>query len=228
MSWDAKLMEVAGYTKSFSLDQGSILGNDQVFQSLYNAPLTDAKRGGICMGLSLLWLARRMMFHDESAEKRAASLISTPGFQWGGKTQDIHNASPASGSGWGDYLDTMLGEALRAYVLRIVPSTISEGAHSDAAGDASLMAAPATPAGSYVLHYIWLTSGGNSVGHWTASYASRGTLGMNRHFYHFDPNMGEYRIGAGKAQDYLTGWVGVYENSFQAVNHVCSVELTRG
>ena len=78
------------------------------------------KRSGICCGLSLIWLARRMMFHDETPEQRAASLISGPGFQWGGKTQDIHNASPASGSGWGDYLEAFLSEALRAYVLRLV------------------------------------------------------------------------------------------------------------
>ena len=59
-------MEVAGFAKTFSLDQGQILGNDQVFQALYNAPLTDGKRGGICCGLSLVWLARRMMFGARS------------------------------------------------------------------------------------------------------------------------------------------------------------------
>ncbi|WP_198371887.1 hypothetical protein [Roseomonas rosulenta] len=221
-------MEVAGYTKSFSLDQGGILGNDQTFQALFDAPLSDAKRGGICMGLSLIWLARRMMFHNESAEQRAASLISGPGFRWGGRTQDIHNDSPAAGTGWRDYLDTMLSEALRAYVLRILPATISEGRHSDSAGDADLMWAPARDAGSYVLHYIWLTDRGSSVGHWTASYTSHGTLGRNRHFYHFDPNMGEYRVGTDQAPAYLKGWVESYANAFQGINHVCSVELDRG
>ena len=221
-------MDVAGFKKTFSLDQGTILGNDQTFQALYNAPLTDGKRGGICCGLSLVWLARRMMFHDESAEKRASALISAPGFQWGGKTQDIHNASPASGTGWADYLETMLGEALRAYVLRVVPSTISEGAHSDAGGDASLMWQPAKSAGSYVLHYIWLNDRGASCGHWTASYASHGTMGMNKHFYHFDPNMGEYRVSAGDGEKYLKGWVQAYLDTFTGVQHVCSVELQRG
>lgn len=221
-------MEVAGYKKTFSLDQGAILGNDQVFQALYNAPLTDDKRSGICCGLSLIWLARRMMFHDETPEQRAASLISGPGFQWGGKTQDIHNASPASGSGWGDYLEAFLSEALRAYVLRLVPTTISEAAHSSAAGDAAVMWQPSRPAGSYVLHYIWLDDRGNSCGHWTASYASHGTFGRNRHFYHFDPNMGEYRVGTDEGEKYLTGWVKAYEDTFTGVRHVCSVELTRG
>lgn len=42
-------MEVAGFKKTFSLDQGSILGNDQTFQALYNAPLSDDKRSGICV-----------------------------------------------------------------------------------------------------------------------------------------------------------------------------------
>jgi hypothetical protein len=220
-------MEVKGFKKSFSLDQGSILGNDQTFQALFNAPLNDGKRGGICCGLSLVWLARRMMFHDETAEQRAASLISTPGFQWGGKTQDIHNASPASGSGWGEYLETMLGEALRAYVMRIVPATVSEGAHSDAGGDAQIMWQPAKSAGSYVLHYIWLDDRGSSCAHWTASYASHGTMGTNRHFYHFDPNMGEYRVGAGDGEKYLKGWVQAYLDTFTGVRHVCSVELQR-
>lgn len=223
-------MEVKGYKKSFSLDQSATLGNDQVFQALFNAPLTDDKRSGICVGLSLVWLARRMVFHDESAEKRAAALSSGPGFVWGGKTQDIHNASPASGSGWADYLETMLGEALRAYVLRVVPSTISDGAHSDAAGDADIMAQPARAAGSYVLHYIWLDVPGsaNGTGHWTASYASHGTFGHNRHFYHFDPNMGEYRVGTGDAEDYLAGWVKAYEDTFPGIRYLCSVELQRG
>ncbi len=221
-------MEVKGFKKSFSLDQGSILGNDQTFQALFNAPLNDDKRSGICVGLSLVWLARRMMFHDETAEQRAASLISTPGFQWGGKTQDIHNASPAAGNGWGDYLEAFLGEALRAYVMRIVPATISEGAHSDAGGDAQIMWEPAKPAGSYVLHYIWLDNAGSSCGHWTASYASHGTAGMNRHFYHFDPNMGEYRVGTGDGEKYLKGWVQAYLDNFTGVRHVCSVELQRG
>lgn len=216
-------MEVAGHKKAFSLDQGAILGNDQVFQALYNAPLTDGKRSGICCGLSLIWLARRMMFHDESAEKRAAALVSGPGFQWGGKTQDIHNASPASGSGWGDYLEAFLSEALRAYVLRLVPTTISEAAHSSAAGDAAVMWQPSRPAGSYVLHYIWLDDRGTSCAHWTASYTSNG-----KHFYHFDPNMGEYRVGTGDGEKYLTGWVKAYEDAFTGVRHVASVELTRG
>lgn len=221
-------MEVQGFKKSFSMDQGSILGNDQTFQAMFNLPLTDDKRGGICVGLSLVWLARRMTFHNETADQRAASLVSTPGFQWSGKTQDIHNASPASGSGWGDYIETMLGDALRAYVLRPVPASISEAAHSDAGGDAQVMWKPAKPAGSYALHYIWLDDRGASVGHWTASYASHGTMGMNRHFYHFDPNMGEYRVGAGDGEKYLKGWVQAYLDTFTGVRHVCSVELARG
>lgn len=223
-------MQVDGYKKSFSLDQGQILGNDQVFQALYDAPLTDPKRSGICCGLSLIWLARRMMFHDETAEQRAATLISTPGFSWGGKTQDIHNASPASGSGWADYLETMLADALRAYVLRIVPSTISEGAHSSPAGDAAIMAQPSRAAGSYVLHYIWLDMPGspNGCGHWTASYASQGTFGRNRHFYHFDPNMGEYRVGMDDQAAYLAGWAKAYQDAFTGVRYLCSVEMQRG
>jgi hypothetical protein len=221
-------MDVAGYTKTFSMDQGAILGNDQIFQALYDAPLTDDKRGGICLGLSLTWLARRMMFHNETPEQRAATLISGPGFRWGGRTQDIHNVSPASGSGWNDYLDAMLTDALRAYVLRIRPSTISEGAHSDAAGDADLMWEPAGEAGAYVLHYIWLIDSGSSVGHWTASYASHGTFGRNRHFYHFDPNMGEYRVGTDQGRAYLKAWSEAYGRTFEAIKHVCSVELVQG
>ncbi|MBR0670373.1 hypothetical protein [Neoroseomonas soli] len=222
-------MHVDGFKKTFALDQGAVLSNDQVFQALYNAPLTDDKRGGICCGLSLIWLARRMMFHNESAEQRAAALVSMPGFSWGGKTQDIHNASPASGSGWADYLETMLSEALRVYVLRLVRPTISDGAHSNAAGDAAIMWAPARPAGSYVLHYIWLDMPGsaNGCGHWTASYTSHGSFGRAGHFYHFDPNMGEHRVSTSDAETYLAGWVQAYDSGFSGIRYLCSVELTR-
>lgn len=37
-------MDIAGQTKTFPMGQGKILGNDQTFQLLCNAPLTDGER----------------------------------------------------------------------------------------------------------------------------------------------------------------------------------------
>jgi hypothetical protein len=44
----------------------------------------------------------------------------------------------------------------------------------------------------------------------------------------FDPNMAEDRVGTDQGPDYLKGWVNAHEDTFQGVNHVCSVELQRG
>lgn len=85
-------MEIKGYKPSWALDQGQFLSNDQLFQALYGSPLSDP-RNGICTGLSMIWAARRMMFHSESAKERASAIFTNAAFIWGGKSQDIHAAS---------------------------------------------------------------------------------------------------------------------------------------
>lgn len=221
-------MEVAGYTKTFALDQGAVLSNDQIFQALYNAPLTDGKREGICTGLSMIWLARRMMFHDETAEQRAKAIYTGAAFRWGGKTQDIHVASGSSGGAIYDMLQTMYGEALRAYALTIVANSCdatfdtTPGVLGEAAADAC------KGAGTYCLWNIGLSTSGGDAGHMVATYASRGTLGMNRHLYFFDPNMGEYRIGVGDAKKFFTGVFDAYAQAFTGLRYLATFEVDRG
>ena len=220
-------MDVAGYTKAFSMDQGRVLGNDQLFQALYSAPMTDPKREGICTGLSMIWLARRMMFHSETAEQRFAALATGAAFKWGGKTQDIHLAAGTGAGGYYDMLQQMYGEALQAYALRIVASSCNatfDGTPSvlgQAGADAS------KDKGTYCLWNIGLATPSGNAGHMVATYASHGTLGMNRHLYYFDPNMGEYRIGVGNAVDFFTKVFEAYQGMFGGLNYLATFEVER-
>jgi hypothetical protein len=220
-------MDVAGYSKSYSLDQGEVLGNDQIFQALYNLPLTDAKRQGICTGLSMIWLARRMMFHSESAEQRRAALYTGAAFRWGGRTQDIHLAAGVGSGAVADMFQTMYGQALQAYALRIIGRSLVFEGHTDAGGDADAVWPTVGHSGAYCLYNIGLATGSGDAGHMVASYASHGTLGMNKHFYFFDPNMGEYRIGLGDGRAFLAKWVEAYENTFVGVNYISAFEVDR-
>ncbi|MBR0681196.1 hypothetical protein GXW74_11935 [Roseomonas eburnea] len=220
-------MEVAGYTKTFSLDQGSVLGNDQLFQALYNAPLTDGKREGICTGLSMIWLARRMMFHNESAEQRFAALFTGAAFRWGGKTQDIHVASGGGSGSYYDMLQTMYGDALRAYALRVVPASCNATFDGTPSVLGQAGATASKSAGTYCLWNIGLQTPTGSAGHMVATYASHGTLGMNRHLYFFDPNMGEYRIGTGDAVDFFTKVFEAYAGMFGGLNYLATFEVDR-
>jgi hypothetical protein len=71
------------------------------------------------------------------------------------------------------------------------------------------------------------TATGNA-GHMVASYASHGTLGINRHFYFFDPNMGEYKIGTGDVKRFLQGVMTAYLNVFQGINYFDCFQVIRG
>ena len=215
-------MEVTGFTKTFAMDQGAILGNDQTFQALFNAPLTDGKRGGICTGLSMIWAARRMMFHDETPAERQAALVSGAGFRWGGQSQDIHTVSRASGGSgsFEEQIQNNYGEALRVYALRIRGGSLVQGTGTSAEM-ASAVVADVKAAGGYYLWLLVLDTPTGVAGHMCASYASKGTLGLNRHFYFFDPNMGEYRVGTGEAATLLAG---VFD-AYAAGNMTCSLAL---
>ncbi|WP_198371889.1 YopT-type cysteine protease domain-containing protein [Roseomonas rosulenta] len=221
-------MEVTGYKKSFSMDQGDVLGNDQTFQALYNAPLTDGKREGICTGLSMIWAARRMMFHDETADQRSKALYTGAGFRWGGKTQDIHVASGVSGTNFGEECEVMYGEALRAYVLRIVPNTALKVWGGGAAGDAAAIWPTVSETGSYCLFNIGLATNTGNAAHCVASYSSHGSLLGGKHFYLFDPNMGEYRVSTSDGVKFLGAFLEAYERDFVAVRYVGAFEVRRG
>ncbi len=221
-------MEVVGYTKTFSLDQGAVLSNDQTFQALYNAPLTDGKREGICTGLSMIWLARRMMFHDETAEQRSRAIYTGAAFRWGGKTQDIHLASGGGGASIYDMLQTMYGEALRAYALTIVGTACKATFNTNPGVLAEAAADACKGAGTYCLWNIGLYTPTGEAGHMVATYASHGTLGMNRHLYFFDPNMGEYRISVGDAKKFFKGVFDAYAQAFSGLRYLATFEVERG
>jgi len=219
-------MEVAGYSKAFSMDQGRVLGNDQLFQALYNAPLTDGKRNGICTGLSMIWLARRMMFHDESAQDRFAALATGAGFRWGGQTQDIHVRDGAQGGvDAAELYDNWYGGALQVYALKINRRSVVDNPWTGSVGP---LVDVVKHAGTYCLYNIGLQTSTGSAGHMCASYSSHGTLGMNRHFYFFDPNMGEYRISAKDIEDFLLGVANAYLGAFQGLNYFDCFEVVRG
>jgi len=222
-------MDVQGYTKTFAMDQGTILGNDQTFQALFNAPLTDGKRGGICSGLSMIWAARRMMFHDETPDQRQSALVAGSGFRWGGQSQDIHVASRGAGGGgtFEEQIANNYGEALRVYALRIRGGSLVQGTGTSSEM-ADAVVSDVKAAGGYYLWLLVLDTPTGVAGHMCASYASKGTLGMNRHFYFFDPNMGEYRVGTGEAAALLTGVFDAYAGDNMPCSLALAFEVERG
>ncbi len=220
-------MDVQGYTKTFTMDQGTILGNDQEFQALYNAPLTDGKRQGICCGLSMIWAARRMMYHDETPEQRKQALVGHGGFRFGGRSQDIMMAKGDADGGVEDLYRGWFGDSLATYVLRIVGGSVIDNPQPISL---SVLADGAQGSGTYCLYNMGLDTAGGGAAHMVASYTSHGTfgLGFNRHFYFFDPNMGEYRIGMDEVQAFLRGVLNAYENTFLGVNYFDQFRVERG
>jgi hypothetical protein len=221
-------MDVPGYSKEFSIDQGTVLGMDQLFQALFNQPLTDPKRDGICTGLSMLWAARRMMFHNENAKQRFQALMTGAAFKWGGKTQDIHLAAGGGGGDMYAQLQTMYKEALRAYVLRIVQSAVSFARYTDSAACAQSVAPTVTPSGRYCLYNIGLRTNTGDAGHRVAAYSSQGGLVGGKHCSLFDPIMGEYRISTSQVPSFLTAFLESYRAAFGGINYLIGFEVQRG
>jgi hypothetical protein len=220
-------MDVRGYTKNWGLDQGQFLGNDQLFQALYNAPLTDDKRDGICTGLSMIWLARRMMFHNETAEQRASAIFTNAAFRWGGKSQDIHLAAGTGAGAIVDQMKAMYDGPLAAYALKIVASNCKAKFSSDPDDLAYTATDVADPSGTYALWNIGLQTSTGSAGHMVASYSSRGSIIGGKHFYFFDPNMGEYRIPAKHSYDFCCNMFESYASAFQGLTYVAAFEVDR-
>jgi len=56
-------MEVVGYTKTFSMDQGTVLSNDQTFHALFNAPvaLEDHPRQALAAARDILAFTNTFM-----------------------------------------------------------------------------------------------------------------------------------------------------------------------
>lgn len=220
-------MNVQGYTKTWALDQGQFLGNDQLFQALYNLPLSDGKRNGICTGLSMIWLARRMMFHNESAEERMKAIYTNAAFIWGGKSQDIHVASGTNDGDSYTAMNQMYGDALKAYALRVVGSNCKGVFSTEIRKLADIATDVADPPGTYALWSIGLSTSTGDAGHMVASYSSHGSLLGGKHFYFFDPNMGEYRISAKDSFDFTYRMFEAYAGMFLGVRYVDVFEVGR-
>jgi hypothetical protein len=60
-----------------------------------------------------------------------------------------------------------------------------------------------------------------------ASYSSRGSLVGGKHFYFFDPNMGEYRIDAKDSFDFTWNVFEAYADAFLGVRYVAAFEVDR-
>jgi hypothetical protein len=223
-------VDVAGYTKTFAMSQGDVLGNDQTFQALFDAPLTDAKRQGICCGLSIIWLARRKLFHDETAEQRKSALYTGAGFIWGGRTQDAHNAAGTAGADIQAIAEQMWNDPLRPYVLRVARGAkVAYG--TDPGALAGSAAGRVDGAGDYCLWNIGLSPPSGNCAHIVASYTSHGALGLGlagKTFYFFDPNLGEYAIPSGDIEDFTKKLLEAYQTEFGGVRYVVTARVERG
>ena len=218
-------MQVPGYSKTFSMDQGAILSNDQTFHALYNAPLNDPKREGICTGLSIIWVARRMMFHKEDAAQRRSGLVSMGGFRFGGRAQDIHMAHTGGTGSAEDQYRAMYNHALEPFALRIVPGSTVDNPVPVRIGN---LVDAVKSARTYCLFSIGLRTTSGSAGHMCASYTSRGTFGLSN-FYFFDPNMGEYKVeDMDDVPGFLRAVAELYIDSFGGLNYFDVFEVERG
>lgn len=221
-------MNVTGFKRNFLIDQGRILGCDQLFQGLYSRPLNDPKREGICTGLSMIWLSRLMMWHNETSDERKNALVTVSAFRWGGKTQDIHLNAGIGGQSIEEKFRHMYGEALRAYSLTIVPGSTVFYGDRDLAKLAANFAPHITSKRTYRLWNIGLKTPTGNAGHMVASYASGGKLGFNRHLYFFDPNMGEYKINLSETQSFVKAFLDAYATTFVGVNYISCMEVRYG
>lgn len=118
------------------------------------------------------------------------------------------------------------GDSLATHVLRIVGGSVLDNP-SPVSMDA--LVDGASSSGAYCLYNMGLSTAGGGAAHMVASCMSHGTfgLGFNRHFYFFDPNMGEYRIGTDDMQPFLRGVMDAYESSFLGVNYFDQFQVER-
>ena len=207
--------------------QGVTLSNDQEFQAMYGAPLTDAKRNGICTGLSMIWLARTKTFPGDNASQREAAL-NQAAFIWGGKTQDHHLALGDPGGSMDSFFHHAYGEPLRAYSLVISPNSTVDVDVTTLAGAAAAFAPSLKNKGTYRLWNVGLKTSTGTSGHMVASYASGGKMGYFRHLYFFDPNMGEYKVDIDSTESFVAAWLKSYADTFLGVLWLASFEVEYG
>lgn len=226
----ATRVNVAGYTRNFIIDQGTVLGMDSLFAALYNQSLSDPKRQGICTGLSMVWAARMMLYHSETPKERFEALHSVGAYRWGGKTQDIHLVAGGGGNIDSDATwRSHYADSLKAYVLKISNGSSRGFGFSDAKTLANKIAPGVKEKHAYRLWNIGLKTAGGNAGHMVASYASSGKiLGIGRHLYFFDPNMGEYKVDLADTGKFTAAWIEAYAKGFAGVNYLATFGVERG
>lgn len=200
--------------ETFKMSQGEVLGNDQVFQATFNAPLNDPKRAGICAGLSMLWVRNFIAHHGWTAEQRKTGLRTMSAYRKAGETQDIHHRDILRVTSRENWIQTGYGAALRNNNLRAATSSLICTESSDPAVLAKSMEDAAKAKYSYRLYFLLMRLPGVDAmcGHVVASYASSGKIfGFGRHLYFFDCEIGEYKIEIGQTNTWLTQWLKAWQ-----------------
>jgi hypothetical protein len=222
-------MQVPGYddSRTFLIDQNTVLGNDQLFQATYNAPLTDPKRDGVCSGLSIVWIARRIMWHKESPKERLKQLGSTGGYRFAGRTQDIpalHSGSEATR--YETYLK-MYGPSLRPFALKFTRGRfVTINYETDYVDDEIVPEVDRFQ--KYHLFNFQVGPANNRGWHTVACYSSMGKWNSSQgNFYLFDPNMGEYKIKSDGTAEFLTAFFDEYVKVFGGVRLIDCFEVGR-
>jgi hypothetical protein len=218
---------IKGYKPIYAMDQHKVLGNDQVWKALYDAPKTNPKRNGICQGLSMAWIHRVIKNHKETPDQRQKAFLGPKGtgdlvmFQRGGDAQDLALAGSAAFSavqGSEPYYTQRYGKALAVYGLHYIPNSgkLVSGQHLSVDEMAKVISewSVIENRGYRVYGVAWQQDGG-LAGHFCASYVSSGKIfGFGRHLYFFDSNEGEYKIDLGRESGkFFTQWLKTYSDS---------------
>lgn len=230
---------IKGYEPTWAMNQFDVLSNDQLFQSTFRAPLTDHKRAGICIGLSMAWIARVMANHSETPADREKAFKKSG--MWpmmytaSGKAQDLADASfgklAKKEFKSNDPITEQFGAALKLYKLKnVVGSDIFEqtGKTAELGKDLAEFLSATTSIKKYRLYSIKFKTANDIAGHCCASYVSSGKIfGWSRHLYFFDSNLGEYKVGMDESAKFLAAWLKEYAEigflqlmSFEVEKHV--------
>ncbi|MGG5888527.1 hypothetical protein ACLF3G_15435 [Falsiroseomonas sp. HC035] len=222
---------MAGIKQTFAMAQGEVLGNDQVFQATFHAPLDDPKRAGICCGLSMLWVRNLITHHKRTAEQRKEGLRTAAAYAKAGETQDIHHRDSPTADSYENWVQRSYGSALRNNTLRAVTSSLICKESSAPGTLAKTMESAAQAKHSYRLYFLRMQPVGKATqsGHVVASYASSGKIfGWGRHLYFFDCESGEYKVDIAETNRWLTVWLQAWQTRGQKLLELRSFAVEAG
>jgi hypothetical protein len=158
------------------------------------------------------------MWHNETPQQRLQALSGIPGYQFGGRAQDLNRIE------WPAY-----NNLLQAFGLTSVAgSSLTIPVNTQRARAARQFAPLVTPVHTCRLWDIRLHVGFSHPGHAVASYASGGKLGLMRHLYFFDANMGEYIVDIGDTAEFVKSWLLSYDTDVGMVESISSFAVQGG